>query len=453
MPRLMAKVGELERTEDARLPSVAEHDEPMSQYDPRASDQNPPVPCHYFDYVVGTNTGGFIAIMLGRLRMNIDACKEEYNRLGETIIAKKRHFKHNQYSHRKLKKFVVGLVRDRVSTDESAQDQPDALLHTTGEESRCRTTILTILKAKRATETPHLLRSYPRTPIGASPHPREQARNRNPDVNINCYVWEAAMATFATPRYFRKVEINGSHFRDGGTWENNPSVEGFNEACSMYRQETGASAAQYCPVGVLVSIGNGIGAPLSTFSRVRALRKSLGLVGNSDRSLMDPERVHRHMTETARHWGIPYYRFNVDTGLGDVEMDEWKGVVGNHSITFSAIESATRRYLDQIDVRNELNDCAQQLVNYRRRRCPTIAAMRYVNLSTPGARTPHHIPRWQRTPAHGYHSGGDHAYRHSNPGRQYDPQLQQPHRMGHPSHPPQYPVELPYELDPHELAN
>ena len=34
-------------------------------------------PYHYFDYVLGTSTGGLIAILLGRLRMSVDEAIEE----------------------------------------------------------------------------------------------------------------------------------------------------------------------------------------------------------------------------------------------------------------------------------------------------------------------------------------------------------------------------------------
>ena len=46
------------------------------------------LPCHYFDYVSGTSTGGLVAIMLGRLRWNIDDCIKEYKRLSAMVFQK-----------------------------------------------------------------------------------------------------------------------------------------------------------------------------------------------------------------------------------------------------------------------------------------------------------------------------------------------------------------------------
>lgn len=40
--------------------------------------ESPPNPYDYFDLIGGTSTGGLIAIMLGRLRMTIDECRQAY---------------------------------------------------------------------------------------------------------------------------------------------------------------------------------------------------------------------------------------------------------------------------------------------------------------------------------------------------------------------------------------
>ena len=37
-----------------------------------------PKPCDHFDLIVGTGTGGLIALMLGRLRLDVETCKEVY---------------------------------------------------------------------------------------------------------------------------------------------------------------------------------------------------------------------------------------------------------------------------------------------------------------------------------------------------------------------------------------
>ena len=45
-----------------------------------------PKPCEYFDLIAGTGTGGLIAIMLGRLRMDLVECMEVYVRMTRRVF-------------------------------------------------------------------------------------------------------------------------------------------------------------------------------------------------------------------------------------------------------------------------------------------------------------------------------------------------------------------------------
>lgn len=45
-----------------------------------------PKPADHFDLIVGTGTGGLIAIMLGRLRLDLETCKEVYVRLTQSVF-------------------------------------------------------------------------------------------------------------------------------------------------------------------------------------------------------------------------------------------------------------------------------------------------------------------------------------------------------------------------------
>ena len=82
----------------------------------------PWLPCHYFDYIAGTSTGGLIAIMLGRLRMNIDDCIVEYENLGSKIFAHPRWFHYRtalfwareKYDHKILKNVISEVVDNKV---------------------------------------------------------------------------------------------------------------------------------------------------------------------------------------------------------------------------------------------------------------------------------------------------------------------------------------------------
>ena len=48
-----------------------------------------PRPCDVFDLIVGTSTGGVIAVMLGRLHMTIDECIAKYEQVGREVFGKK----------------------------------------------------------------------------------------------------------------------------------------------------------------------------------------------------------------------------------------------------------------------------------------------------------------------------------------------------------------------------
>jgi hypothetical protein len=45
-----------------------------------------PKPCDHFDLIAGTGTGGLIAIMLGRLRLDLETCKEVYIRMTRKVF-------------------------------------------------------------------------------------------------------------------------------------------------------------------------------------------------------------------------------------------------------------------------------------------------------------------------------------------------------------------------------
>lgn len=65
---------------------------------------NPPKPCDYFYLIGGTSTGGLIAIMLGRLRMDVKTCIETYLKiLGEV------------FQTLRGKRDIFGRVKDVVS--------------------------------------------------------------------------------------------------------------------------------------------------------------------------------------------------------------------------------------------------------------------------------------------------------------------------------------------------
>jgi hypothetical protein len=84
------------------------------------------IPAHYFDYIGGTSTGGLISIMLGRLRMSVKHCMEEYEILSGNIFGHPRWASvrgplpalRDKYNGERIQKAVEDVINRRMSEEE-----------------------------------------------------------------------------------------------------------------------------------------------------------------------------------------------------------------------------------------------------------------------------------------------------------------------------------------------
>ena len=99
--RLMHEIAQCERR-------LQEEEGPVPGSTRREFDENDLLPCHYFDYMYGTSTGGLISVMLARLRMTVPQCLEIYRRVGHELFGHRRNILPlaTKYHHKPLEKAV-----------------------------------------------------------------------------------------------------------------------------------------------------------------------------------------------------------------------------------------------------------------------------------------------------------------------------------------------------------
>ena len=108
-----------------------------------------PKPCEYFDMIGGTSTGGYvflnlrgtakkitdslrlIAIMLGRLQMDIDQCINAYISMFDRVFQKKRH-----------RITIRGKVQDRFDTQELEKAIKEIVFDQCGRQKGAENTLL-----------------------------------------------------------------------------------------------------------------------------------------------------------------------------------------------------------------------------------------------------------------------------------------------------------------------
>ena len=355
------------------------------------------LPCHYFDFMYGSSSGGLIATLLGRLRMTVAAALAFWPKFGDAAFGRRRSLipLATKYYHQPLENLMRDTVKHRCRdhSECGGEDLHPWDPYELGFERPfdvdmprvCQSCCLTATHDENITEA-YLLRTYHLYYGDGAPN-WVVRYNEGAD---SIPVWQAVRATLAAPFFFEQVsaEVRGTpkFFKDAGIRENNPSGAAFSEFHTLYYDRADSPA-------MLLSIGagrpenirDGFGYPAGPVGRLPFVGKFLekrAVIQNLLIKYTEGEKQHLQMREVAHGEHRWYKRLNVDKNLGNVPMDEWSrgewnGNVEAGGATLTKIEQATHAYLQrQFDPHVDsyappsimLSQTAEKLVRQRRAR-------------------------------------------------------------------------------------
>jgi predicted acylesterase/phospholipase RssA len=267
-----------------------------------------PKPCDYFDLIGGTSTGGIIALMLGRLRMDVDKAIEHYDDLAKQVFSDMKRLGGNRKVRAtKLEEVIKSMVETVTGNSESP-------LLEDNQARVCRTFVCAMNAHNLNANIPHLFRTY-----------------RSREIPVDCKIWEAARATSAVPTLFERIVMGRAQpFIDGGLGRNNPSQLVLNEAQALFPNRR---------IGCLVSIGTG---QLEVISL-----EEPGLFDTLKAIATDCEATHEALFGFFAHSPNTYFRLNVDQGMQGIELSEWEKL--------SNVEAHTMQYMKRKEVDEKLD--------------------------------------------------------------------------------------------------
>jgi len=367
-----------------------------------------PKPSDYFDLIAGTGTGGLIAIMLGRLRLDIETCMDVYVRMTKKVFETDKTiagipYKQTLFKASKLEEAIKQCVAEHtvyedegndgtsrggkafgsatygptspvarstsvrsnnsivpsspVSTNRNSMYSPGPGFAPSGSvwgnpeaslyddrENRTKTAVTAVYKG-----------TNPRN--GSAILLRSYDSRKEPPPEFNCTIWQAGRATSATGLAFKPIQVGQSTFIDEGAGRYNPSPQILEEA--VVNEYPGRE------LGIFVSIGTGK-RPAGTNSNQSDwwegfIGGSVGSFAEARRRLISKieacEDTHAQMmhTELPRHQ-VPrenYARLNVEVGVGEFGMNEWDRL--------SDMTIGTRRYLKKEDTQGIIQNAAYKL--------------------------------------------------------------------------------------------
>lgn len=309
-------------------------------------------PCHYFDYIGGSGAGGLGAIMLGRLRMSMEATMREYENLSAQVFKKpsswlKRSFgaRMSATKRESVRKMLGSRTPEQPSLDEDHdQFRSDSLR---------RKTIVCSSKSSRKEnfKQPFLFRTYDCGSRSCSPDERKLGSASGFDIQT------VANATLGGPSCLKPFEARKCRYYDDAIDLGNPSWQLYNEVKFLTR---GTEKS----ISLLLSIGG------------RNCQNNHPKDGISDQSSQRDfseisEHIEKTLTKESERRNFGYYRLDVDQALQDADSSEWQPKKLGKT-TLRQIVDASRHYLETEEVRSKLRECAQELVRIRRLRAQTM---------------------------------------------------------------------------------
>lgn len=372
---------------------------------PPASPADVPRPCDYFDLIGGNGTGGLLALMLGRMRMDVESCKSYYVSLtrfvfitdktllgmpyGKTLFKASRLEEAIRHCVRESTRFdskkivphspppaepdspgtsahkrtdswrrrrasgrsdsVMSEERGRTGWGHRQIGNPEAPL-LDNREGACKTFVTAMMEGSRKGTPPVLLRSYP--------SPAESTHS------YRTAIWQAGRATCATASAFKSITIDQTTFLDEGAGLYNPAFQVLDEAHIHEFPD--------CDIGLFVSVGTGKRPQSSnTLPGKREWWEGVAFEGFAEakrrliRRIDDCERVHRELVDgidggrpRLAQGGVStqdYYRFNAEVGVGEFGMNEWNRL--------AEVATGTRRYLSGRETNRFVKECAGKMVS------------------------------------------------------------------------------------------
>ena len=262
-----------------------------------------PRPCDHFHLIGGNSTGGLIALMLGRLKINTEEALKTYNDLAKAIFGwRNRKWGLGPFRDRESM-FKATTLESKVKEIVAAHCSTPQLLDAANNTQRGKSFVCAMFPDD--TVEPQLFRSY------------SVSDNAMPD----CMIWEAARATTAAPTVFESITIEShagtpfSYF-DAGLRYNNPAKVVLREAKVIFGGST--------RIGCFLSIRTGHQGKirLQKPNLLQRFQLPTHLIDNLKKIVIDCEGTAREFKNLFQKPPHPYHRLDVKHGAKDISLAE-----------------------------------------------------------------------------------------------------------------------------------